>query len=161
MAKKENLLFLLGSNESAVRRLVDDVTDEESLVRGKDNLQHIRWQTGHLVYNAYLILRSLGEPGSLPDNWDTLFRRGCGFSDDANMYPSMAELRDKLYWFYDQIKARASKMSDDELDQVLDPEPVFDTGAMNAALFFCTHEFYHAGQIVIIRRILGRERPFG
>ena len=36
-----------------------------------------------------------------------------------------------------------------------------DTSAMNAALFFCTHEFYHAGQITTLRRLLGRERSFG
>ncbi len=161
MDKKENLRFLLNSNRSAVSKLIADITDEESLFRGKDNLQHICWQTGHIVYNSYLVLRTLGEHVPLPDGWYDMFKRGCEFVEDSTVYPTMATLIEKLNWYNDQITKRLDALTDTDLDNTLDAEPVFDTSAMNAALFFCTHEFYHAGQIATIRRLLGRERSFG
>ncbi|HUU46818.1 MAG TPA: DinB family protein [Acidobacteriota bacterium] len=160
--KKSNLQFLVDANQTAVRRLIDDVTEDESLVRGQDNLLHIRWNVGHIVYNAFLVLRTLGIDAPLPGGWHELFRRGCDFSEDADAYPSMAELREKLCAYYDQINARLAVLTDTDLDGIQDSEPVFeDTSALNTSLFFCTHEFYHAGQIAVMRRILGRERTFG
>ncbi len=74
----------------------------------------------------------------------------------------MAEIRVKLYALYDQINTRVSELRDADLDGILDEEPIFEnTSALNTVLFFCTHEFYHAGQIAVMRRILGRERSFG
>jgi len=32
---------------------------------------------------------------------------------------------------------------------------------MSAILFLCAQDFYHAGQMAMIRRQLGRERSFG
>jgi hypothetical protein len=162
MSAKPNLQFLLSSNQGAMRRLIDDVTDDESLVRGKDDRMHIRWQTGHIVYNAWLILRTLGVKVEMPDGWYDLYKRGCDFAIDGDAYPSMDALRKQLYAYYDQINAHLAKLDDAELEKVLDPESVFkDVNALNTALFFCTHEFYHAGQIASLRRILGRDQPFG
>lgn len=161
MEKKENLGFVLNSTRSAVGRLIDDITDEESLFRGKDNLQHIRWQTGHIVFGSYLILRALGETVPLPGGWHDLFHRGCEFAEDATAYPTMAALREKFKSYDDKITARLEVMTDTELDKILDPEPIFETPALNAALFLNAHAFYHAGQIAMIRRLLGRERSFG
>jgi len=161
MSKKENLRFALNSTRSAVGKLIDDITDEESLFRGKDQLQHIRWQTGHIVYGAHLILRTLGETVPLPDGWHDLFHRGCTFAEGTTVYPSMAEMRDKLKWYDEKISARLGELTDAELDTTLDAEPIFETSALNAALFLNAHAFYHAGQIAIIRKLLGRERAFG
>lgn len=161
MSKKENLRFALNSTRSAVGKLIDDITEEESLFRGQDNLQHIRWQTGHIVYGAYLVLRTLGETVPLPDGWYDLFHRGCEFAEETSVYPSMAELRDKLKWYDERIAARLEKLTDAALDDTLDTEPIFETSALNTALFLNAHAFYHAGQIAVIRRLLGRERAFG
>jgi uncharacterized damage-inducible protein DinB len=161
MGKKENLRFALDSTRSAVGRLIDDITDEESLFRGKDNLQHIRWQTGHIVYGAYLMLRTLGQAAPLPDGWYDLFHRGCTFTEDTSVYPAMAELRGKLSWYNEQITRRLETLADAELDTTLDPEPIFETSAFNTVSFLNAHAFYHAGQIAVIRRLLGRERSFG
>jgi len=161
MSKKENLKYSLATNQRGVRALIDDISEEESLERGKDNLQHIRWQTGHLVYNAFDTLKSLGGEAEIPEQWRVLFNRGCEWNDDPSVYPSMAELRTKLYSFYAQINQRLEEMSDSDLDVELWKELGFETTAMNTAIFFNKHEFYHMGQIAVIRRILGRERSFG
>jgi uncharacterized damage-inducible protein DinB len=161
MSKKENLKYSLATNQRGVRALIDDISETESLERGKDNLQHIRWLTGHLVTNAYQILKTLGGEADYPEQWLTLFKRGCGWHDDPSVYPPMAELKTRLYALYAQINQRLEEMPEEDLDRELWKEAGFQTSAMNTATFFCKHEFYHMGQIAAIRRILGRERSFG
>jgi len=161
MSKKENLKYSLETNQRGVRALVDDISEEDSLERGKDNLQHIRWQTGHIAYNAFDTLKSLGGEAEIPEQWRTLFNRGCKWSDDPRVYPSMTELRTKLYSLCAQINQHLEDMPEADLDVELWKELGFETTAMNTAIFFCKHEFYHMGQIAVIRRFLGRERSFG
>jgi uncharacterized damage-inducible protein DinB len=161
MTKKENLMVLLKSNHAAVRKLIDDVDDIESMVCGKDNRNHIRWLTGHLVYNAGNILKVLGAENAVSEKWLKLFCKESEISDNPNNYPSMAELKNKLYSLYVQIYKTLNKMTDSDLDKNIEPFPKWQTTPMDALLFLCTHEFYHAGQITNMLRILGRERPFG
>lgn len=162
MDRKSDLQFLLDSNQTAVRRLIDDVSEEESLVRGKDDLQHIRWCTGHLVYGAYLLLKTLGIEDPMPEGWHDLFCYGCEFQDDGSRYPSMAALRERLSAYHEQINSRIADLSDADLEGTLASKPPFENmNAISTSLLLCKHEFYHAGQIAVMRRILGRERTFG
>lgn len=161
MTKKENLMILLKSNHGAVRKLIDDIDDDESMVCGKDNRNHIRWLTGHLVDNAGNILKVMGAENAVSEKWLKLFGRESETSDNPNNYPSMAELKSKLYSLYKQIYEMLNKMTGSDLDRNIEPFPKWRTTAMDAVLFLCTHEFYHAGQITTMLRILGRERPFG
>jgi uncharacterized damage-inducible protein DinB len=161
MERKENLRYLFESNHSAVRRLLDDITEDESMVCGKDNISHIRWQTGHMVYSAALTLKMLHDTADIPELWHTLFGRGSTISDNADEYPSLKELRDKLYDLYDQMEKRLDTITDEDFDKQAIIAPGFEPTSCNGTLFFCTHEFYHAGQIAIIRKVLGRDRAFG
>ena len=162
MSKRDNLQWILQHTQGATRRVIDDINDDESLARGRDNLLHIRWQTGHIALHAGLLLRILGADPALPDGWNDLFGRGCDFRDSYDAYPTMDELRAKLYGIYDQINARLAEMDDNDLDRILQNNAVFnDTSVFNNAQFLSNHEFYHVGKIQVLRRILGRERPFG
>lgn len=161
MTKKENLIALLKSNHSAVKRLINDIDDDESMVRGKDNNNHIRWLTGHLVDNAGNTLKVLGVENVVSKEWLKLFGRGSEIIDDPNTYPSISQLKRNLYSLYEQIYETLNKMTDSDLDRNIEPFPGWQTTPIDAALFFCTHEFYHAGQITIKLRVLGRNRPFG
>lgn len=145
-----------------MRRLLDDVSEEESLVRGADKLMHIRWPAGHLVWGARVTLQTLGADCALPPEWVALFGRGAPFNEDDRAYPTMSDLRNKLYQLHGEIGEHLAGMDTADLEKTLDSDPVFhDTDAVKTALSLCTHDFYHAGQIAVMRRILGRERPFG
>jgi hypothetical protein len=161
MPKRDNLTYLLQVNLMALKRLLDDVTEEESLERGRDNLPHIRWLTGHLVYSAGMTARQLGADYEPDGAYDRLFGRGSEVTDDAGIYPPFSELREELYELHDKAIAAASVATDEELDADLPKEAGFEATLMNAAQFLCMHTFYHAGQIAQLRRSLGRERSFG
>ena len=161
MAKKDNLKFLVGSNYSAVKKLIDDVSEEESVLRIGNIANHIRWQTGHIVNSADFMSRMLGEDGSVPDKWNELFQRGSEFCEDDSEYPSMSELKEKLYSLYDRLPKTLEDKSDTFLDEEIEIVPGWKETRMNGFLFFGEHTFYHCGQIAMMIRSIGRERPFG
>jgi uncharacterized damage-inducible protein DinB len=161
MAKKDNLKFLSGLNLSAIKKLIDDVTEEESITRFENVNNHIRWLTGHLITSISAILRILGEESTIPDKWVELFDRGNEFHEDSSVYPPMSELRTKLYSMYDKFMKVIENKSDAYLDEAIDIVPGWKETRMNGILFLDEHTFYHCGQIAIITRALGREKPFG
>ncbi len=161
MSAKANVQWMYGYNQGALKRVINDITEEESLFRGKDNLTHIRWLTGHLVVSADQMLCSLGGESLLSEKWKTLFERGSGFSDDPSVYPSMADLRAALYEYQEKITARLESLTDEQLSTKLAADSSFEATAAQAMTFLCAHEFYHLGQIVTLARLQGREQPFG
>ncbi len=161
MAKKDNLKFLAGVNISAIKKLIDDVSEEESLIRPANVNNHIRWLTGHLITSISGILRILGEESSFPENWRELFDRGQAFNEKSSVYPPMSELKTKLYSMYDKFVKVIDDKSDAFLDTTIEIVPGWKETRMNGILFLDEHTFYHCGQIAIITRALGREKPFG
>ncbi len=161
MPKKDNLKFLVGSNYSAVKKLIDDVTEEESVMQIENITNHIRWQTGHIVNSADFMLSILSEDGATPDEWKELFKRGAESRDDASVYPSMSELKEKLYSLYDKLPEALEDKSDTFLDEEIEIAPGWKESRINSLIFFGEHTFYHCGQIAMMIRSIGRERPFG
>ena len=162
MDQKETLKILLNTNHSTIKKLVEDISEEESMVTGKDNLNHIRWQLGHLVLSDMLIIRAYGEKYDLPEvDWVPLFGRGSKLSTKSEDYPALAQIKERLYDIYEnQIKA-LNEIDITDLDKEIEFFPGFTSQALKGALFFCQHEFYHAGQIAQLRRILGCSALFG
>jgi uncharacterized damage-inducible protein DinB len=161
MDSKDNIKYLFNSNHSAVKRLLEDISDEESLERGGLRINHIRWITGHIVSSAGLMVTLLGGKKNIPENWDKMFIRGAKFSDDSSVYPSMAELKAKMIESFEQRESALEKVIIEKLETEKQILPEWNTTPANALLFLCTHEFYHAGQIATLRTILGREQMFG
>ena len=85
------------------------------------------------------------------------FKKGSQPSDGASDYPEVSEIRQ----VFDQVHERAIRelagYTDEELDVKLpEPHAVFDTKL--GSVFFCSaHEMLHAGQIGLLRRLLGKE----
>lgn len=161
MSIKEQLKYMVNINKLVAENILPDITDEESLVRIDKISNHIRWLMGHIVYSAGLSLTKLGDTR---DDWEgrfkSLFAGGTEPAEDPSVYPSMDELRS---WLSD-IHQRTLKALD-EVDEAALAEEIGVEGQNRPAwqryTFLCMHEFYHAGQIVQIRRALGRQQPFG
>lgn len=160
MSYRENLLYMMKINQQAIKRLVDDVTEEESLEQGIYGYNHIRWQIGHLVHCQVIILKHLGEQAGDFSKYKELFGGGSKIADDTAIYPSLAKLRTQLYELQEMSIAAAEQIRDSDLEKQVDwgdrKAPVWQ-----AISFLCMHDFYHSGQIVNMRKILKREQPFG
>jgi uncharacterized damage-inducible protein DinB len=121
----------------------------------------VAWQVGHLAAaQASLVqTRCFDKPieQCIPPAWKELFGIGSAPSPDAATYPSTTELREH----FDRVHAESvdliATLSPAELEQPPGPRPhpMFNTkrGALATAF---THEAFHAGQIALLRRLLGK-----
>lgn len=163
MALKEHLAFMLNTNLGALKKQLDDVTEEESMEQGRDGIPHIRWQAGHLVHTcgwaAGLLSGDLQYKQS--DEYKKRFGGGSEVSPDPQTYPPLSQLRAELYEALEKASAAAGQLSDEQLEANVPEETGFTSTIANAVEFLCMHAFYHAGQITQLRKVLGRERPFG
>ncbi len=163
----EHELVAIASRQIAFARnytktLLDDITDDDWFRRPSEGVTHLAWQVGHLAMAQYM-LTLFRLRGKLPED-ETLipkaflkrFVKGSQPASDPSSYPSPGE----ILATFDRVHARLIEelpgyRDADLADTVVEPYAVFDTKL--GSLFFCaSHEMLHAGQIGLIRRLLGK-----
>jgi hypothetical protein len=160
MDKKENLKFILEMNRGIIQKLTGDITEQESIDQAGTVINHIKWQIAHLAFYVDWLIEKFGGEKTLTDEWAEICKGGADVPDNS-MFPSFEELRSLFFKLYDRLTALIEKADDAYLDEVLELSPNFKSSRMNAAIYIGTHEQYHSGQIVVIRKALGRERVLG
>lgn len=125
-----------------------------------EGVTHLAWQVGHLAVAQYALAlkRVRGERSEdadlIPERYFQLFGKGSRPEADASKYPSAEEIRSVFRGVHKQTIHELSGFSEDVLDEPSDPHPMFRT--KGGALKFCPqHEMMHAGQIGLLRRLLG------
>lgn len=161
MSRKENLKYLFQTNQEALKSLLDDISEEESLNRARGLCNHFKWQAGHLAYSTDIMTWLLGGERSLPDEWTAPFKGGAELSEDDSVFPPFSEIRGKLYELQGNIGNLLEGFDEGKFDDEVEISENWRPTRLNALLMFCEHDFYHAGQITILRKNLGRKRPFG
>lgn len=143
-------------------KLLEGVDDRLWFRQPAEGVTHIAWQVGHLAAAQYMlcVTRLRGE---LPEDQELfgpgvrdLFIRGSVPAADPAKYPSPGELREILDRVHALARATAMAQSDAELaaTAIGKPHSLFDTKM--GALFWCArHEMLHAGQIGLLKRLLG------
>lgn len=142
--------------------LLGGLSDEECFRRPAEVTTHVAWQVGHLAMAEYgLCLFRIR--GRRPEDLDLMsskfrkqFSRGSTPSSDRSIYPSAAEIREVFDRVHGQAMTELADCSEQDLDETIDePYAVYNTKL--GALFFCAHhEMLHAGQIGLLRRLLGK-----
>lgn len=145
----------------AIRRLLDDITEAESVVVIGQTNNHVKWLAGHLAVTSVLAGKALGGNLSFPEQWMNLFRRGADVQSDLSAFPPIDEIRKKLYDLFYEVEQLAASADEKHLNTERDIAPNWKDAPVEAVLFLTAHDFYHAGQIAMIRRHLGRDRMFG
>ena len=158
---KDILRYQVEMMHSIIKKVIDDITEEESMRTIGKSPNHIKWQTGHLVFAAMLTGKALDANMQPPEGWDKLFGRGAEPPDKQKSFPPMAQLRSTLYDFQKQVLAQIDRISEQHLTTKRLISGTWEDTPLNAVLFLCGHDFYHCGQIALIRHELGRERSFG
>ncbi|MEW6050528.1 MAG: DinB family protein [Candidatus Zixiibacteriota bacterium] len=161
MTKKEHLLGHLKTVHGSIRKLVDDISEEEAIVCLPGNPNHIKFLVGHISTTAAFALTVAGVKPDYPGEWMKMFARGATVTADISVYPSIADIRTRLYALHAALEEFVATCDEGALERVNVIRPGWDENAMDGVLFFAAHDFYHAGQIAMIRRALGRDRMFG
>ena len=142
--------------------MIKDIEDDLWFRQCADCPTHIAWQIGHLAMAQYALtmIRIRGkEPEDeqlLSKNFFRSFQKGTSPIFDASEYPTPEEIRATLNRVHNVSLSELSRYDDKELDVKLpEPHAVFDTKL--GSVFFCSaHEMMHAGQIGLLRRMMGK-----
>lgn len=161
MNSKENLEYEFQSGQNALKGLLGDISEEESLYNFGGLCNSIKWLAGHLTWCADNVAWILGGERTLPDDWTAIFEYGAKLPEDENVYPPYSEICGKLYELQNKINGLLDNIDEDKFAEEVELAKDWRMNRLNALHFFCRHDFYHAGQITVLRKQLGRERPFG
>jgi uncharacterized damage-inducible protein DinB len=142
--------------------LLKDLQPEEWFQTPSPPVSHIAWQAGHIAMAQFRLclerLRNL-QPG----DWDLIskdflrtFAKSTVPSTDFSTYPEPAEIQAVMHRVYEAVLEEIPKYEGSDLETPLrNPHPIFKT-KHEALLFSAQHEMLHAGQIGMLRRLLGK-----
>lgn len=143
-------------------QLLADIDESDWFRQPTGCCTHIAWQVGHLAMAEYALtmVRIRGkEPTDesvLPADFFRRFKKGTEPAPDPHVYPTPSTIRQVLDRVHRQALTELATYTDADLDVKL-PEPhmAFDTKL--GSVYFCSaHEMLHAGQIGLLRRMLGK-----
>ena len=144
-------------------QLLEDVDDADWFRQPSEGVTHVAWQVGHLAMAEYAICLARRR-GSQPGDRDILsreFRKHFGKGSTANPDPAAnpdpTEIRSVLAAVHQQAMAELGDEDEARLGEPLAaPHEMFNT--LIESLEFCAaHEMVHAGQIGLLRRLLGKQ----
>ena len=142
--------------------LLQDLDDGDWFRQPSDGVTHVAWQVAHLAMAEYglCLYRIRGRRPEdmtlMPGRFRKQFSRGSQPDPQPANNPTPAEIREVLERIHEQTLREMAGYSEELLNEPSeDPRAVFDTKL--GSLFFCPHhEMLHAGQIGLLRRLLGK-----
>jgi hypothetical protein len=143
-------------------QFLNDVGPEEWFWHPPGLVTHVAWQIGHLAAAQYMLclqrLRGARDADQFLISEDFLarFGRGSTPASGAQNNPPQEEIRRVFNGVFEQSLAELADPSDADLDVPLpQPHPAFRT-KLEAVEFCPMHEMVHAGQIALLRRLMGK-----
>ncbi len=152
----------LNSVRNYTLRLLANTDPDEWFRQPHEGVTHIAWQVGHLAMAEYRLAlerirgRRPEDQALISDDFLGHFRRTSIPDPAATSYPNPEVIRTTFEVVHQQTLQELRELSDAELDQtpIAPPHPQFTTKL--GSLFWCAqHEMLHAGQIGLLRRLLG------
>jgi hypothetical protein len=144
------------------KRFLTDLTDAEWFWMPPQYTTHIAWQIGHIATAQYgLCLRRVrgrtkADESLISGAFIEAFTIGSKPVADPKQSPPLEEIKRVLDAVFDQSVSELQACSEADLNVPLDePHPVFKT-KLSAVEFTALHEMVHAGQIAMLRRLMGK-----
>ena len=143
---------------------VEGLTDEEMMFQPKPGMNHPLWLLGHVATSENgLILHACAGKTLLPEGWAEKFGIGSQPVGDAKAYPTKEEVVATLATLHAEAIAYVKMLKEADLSSLpvgieRFPKPAqerFNT-VMKCLTGHITHEASHAGQMAVLRRLMGK-----
>jgi hypothetical protein len=142
-------------------RLLDSPPRADWFRMPAEGVSHVAWQVGHLAMAQYRLAleRIRGQrpedSALIADDFLRAFARESVPTPDATRYPSPEAIRTTFNRVHEQVLRELPAVSPEALTQPPEkPHSLAQT--KRASLLWCAqHELVHAGQIGLLRRLLG------
>jgi uncharacterized damage-inducible protein DinB len=159
MNTQQAIRATMNTSTLVLNRYLEDLSDADLMRRPGPGCNHIAWQLGHLISSENHLLESVA-PGSgieLPEGFAPKHSKEKSGDDQPAIFYTKQEYLDLFEKVHAATNAVIDKLGDDDLDQ---PAPEhfrsrFPT-AGHIMILIATHGLMHAGQLVPVRRALGK-----
>jgi hypothetical protein len=148
---------------SYVQSLLAEIAEADWFVMPTGCPTHVAWQVGHLAMAEYglCLFRQRGrQPIDLElmsSNFRKLFSRGSVPEPDQSRYPLPAEIRATFDRVHAQVLHESPSFTAEQLKESVEPPFAVEQTKFGCLLFCSHHEMIHAGQLGLLRRLLGRD----
>jgi hypothetical protein len=161
MARVDPLIDQIASARAYTVGLLETIEPRDWFRQPVEGVTHLAWQVGHLAFAEYKLTLErfrgvrLNDAALISTEFLTRFARGTVPDPDPVRYPPPDEIRATFDRVHMQALHELKDVPDVELDQPpLLPHPLCPT--KHGVLVWCNqHEMLHAGQIGLLRRLLG------
>jgi DinB superfamily len=142
-------------------RLLDQTPTAEWFRQPSEGVTHIAWQVGHLAMAEYrLALERIRGPRPqdadlISDDFLCLFGRDSVPDADAAKYPKATDIRAVFDRVHQQTLRELATLDESELDKPVVKLHGLAKTKFRALMWCAQHEGVHAGQIGLLRRLLG------
>lgn len=142
--------------------LIADLEPSDWFRQPAEGVSHLAWQLGHLAMAQYglCLFRMRGRADVDQDLMSSAFRKkfskGTTPDPDPTKNPSPDDIRSVFDRVYEQAMLELPTFSDSMLDEAVEM-PYAAVASKFGGLLFCSHhEMLHAGQIGLLRRLIGK-----
>ena len=143
--------------------LVAGIEGDEWFRQPGESVTHLAWQVGHIAMAEYglTLFRMRGrqpiDTELMSSSFRKRFQRGSVPDPNPENNPAPNEILATLDRVHAQALVELPTYIDEQLDEPIDmPYSAYPT-KLGGLLFCSAHEMLHAGQIGLIRRLLGKE----
>ena len=161
MSRLEYAIDRICQARSYTENLLNSTDPKDWFRQPSEGVTHVAWQVGHLAFAEYHLTlqrrrgRQADDVGLISDQFLSLFRKDSVPDPDPAKYPTAEEIRQVFDRVHVQAVEELRGLADVGLDEPSEPpHPMFKTKF--GALHYCSmQEMLHAGQIGLLRRLLG------
>ena len=144
-----------------------DTSEQENSASEQESsgeyVSHIAWQCGHIAMAQYGLTLFLQrgrvreiDAKLMTGKFRKLFMRGTTPTSSQDDYPDTQEILETLGRVHQQMLTEVPTFDDSELDSASEPPHAGYATRYGALLFAGHHEMLHAGQIGMLRRLMGK-----
>ena len=160
MNSRQAISANLDMSDMVCTSYLNDLSDEEMMIRPHAQCNHIKWQLGHLIAAENQMVNGClpGSMPELPDGFADKYTKETCSSDDAASFHGKEEFFETYKVQRAATKAALENLSDDDLDK---PSPesmrAYAPTVGHVLNLVASHWMMHSGQWVIVRRETGKE----
>lgn len=152
----DEMIHTLEYTVGFMEKSVDDLLDEEMVKQPYGVPNHATWTLGHVIFSCQEMAAYLGADRWLPDDWESVFGYGSTPRSEGTKYPRRGEMQRLLADASDRLCLALRTADAAVLGRQLSEED-FPSARHVLLQVVVAHTAYHAGQLAVWRRAIGKE----
>lgn len=152
----EALKKLFGVSYQVLKKNLEGITHDESLLQPEADGNCLNWVLGHILSTRNAALQMLNREPFWNQEKAATYRRGSEPIKDDSRAQNLTNMVADLDRSQERILTTLSELTEEQLNAP-SPDPGIGKTIEESLFILQFHETYHAGQTGLLRRMVGRE----